>query len=89
MDPISVHGQGLPTAKPEDEGFSSTRLERLRAVMQEYVDQKKLAGVITVIARRGKVVHFECLGMRDLAAHKAMLPDTIFHPHHSRGSLVG
>lgn len=34
MEPTSDHGQGLPTGKPEDEGFSSTRLERLKAVMQ-------------------------------------------------------
>jgi len=63
---------------PEQVGLSSARLERLRAVMQGYVDQGKLAGLITLVSRRGKVAHFECFGMMDIEANKPMRPDTIF-----------
>jgi len=63
---------------PEEVGLSSARLERLRAVMQGYVDQGALAGLITLVARRGKVAHFECFGMMDIEAGKPMRPDTIF-----------
>jgi len=63
---------------PQEVGLSSARLERLRTVMQGYVDQGKLAGLITLVARRGKVAHFECFGMMDIEAGKPMRPDTIF-----------
>jgi CubicO group peptidase (beta-lactamase class C family) len=74
----SAPGQGLPTTTPEKVGLSSERLERLEEVMQEYVDQKKAAGMITMIARHGKVAHFERYGLRDLEEEKSMKLDTIF-----------
>jgi CubicO group peptidase (beta-lactamase class C family) len=46
--------------------------------MQGYVDEGKLAGVMTMIARRGKVAHFEKFGKMDIAADKPMEFDTIF-----------
>ncbi len=72
----SVSGQGLPTAKPNEMGFSSTRLNRIKPFMQSYVDQGKLPGLITMIARHGKVVHFEKYGVMDV--DKPMQFDTIF-----------
>jgi CubicO group peptidase (beta-lactamase class C family) len=62
---------------PESVGFSSTRLSRITTAMQGYVDAGQLPGVITVVARRGKVVHFECLGIMDVEADKPMRPDAI------------
>ena len=47
---------------PEEVGISSKRLERIRPIMQGYVDQKKISGLSTMIARKGKVVHFEQVG---------------------------
>jgi len=70
--------QGLPTATPEDVGMSSERLERINPVMQRYVDEGKLAGVLTMVARRGKVVHLETFGKMDIAKDKPMTEDTIF-----------
>jgi hypothetical protein len=49
--------------KPEALGFSSARLARINTAMQRYVDEKKLAGIVTLIARRGKVVHEEIIGI--------------------------
>ena len=74
--PQQVPGQGLPTAKPEDVGLSSTRLDRIKPFIQSYVDQGKLAGLITMVARQGKVVHFETYGRMD--TEKEMQHDTIF-----------
>ena len=50
---------------PEEVGMSLKRLERIRPVMQGYVDQKKNAGLSTMIVRKGKVVHFEQVGQLD------------------------
>ena len=41
---------------PEEVGLSSARLEELRTAAQGYVDQGKLAGLITVVARHGSQV---------------------------------
>jgi hypothetical protein len=53
----------MNTVSPEAQGFSSQRLTRLNTVMQRYVDEQQIAGVVTLIARRGQVVHFEKFGM--------------------------
>jgi len=68
----------MKTVAAEKVGLSSTRLQRISRVMQDYVDQHKLAGVLTTLARRGEVVHFECFGMMDIEADKPMQSDTIF-----------
>ena len=59
-----VWGQALPTAKPEQVGFSPERLQRLDAAMQQKVDDKQFAGIVTVLARHGKVVEFKTYGKR-------------------------
>ena len=69
---------GLPTAEPEAVGMSSERLERLDRVMQGYVDRNEVAGVVTLVARRGKVVHFSAKGQRDVEAGAPIGHDTIF-----------
>ena len=68
----------MRTSIPETVGFSSRRLARIVPGMQRYMDQGKLAGTVTMVARRGKVVHFECCGMQDIASGKPMSLDTIF-----------
>jgi CubicO group peptidase (beta-lactamase class C family) len=64
--------------KPETLGFSSERLERLHAVMQQEVDQKELAGIVTILARHGKVVEERTYGKKDIASEAPMTRDTIF-----------
>src|SRR5215210_7266328 len=63
---------------PESQGFSSTRLGRINTVMQRYVDERKLAGMVTLVARRGQTVHFETCGMADIASGAPMRHDTLF-----------
>lgn len=71
-------GEGLPRAKPEDVGLSTERLARIHAAMQRYVDRGEVAGVVTLVARRGRVVHLDSVGCRDAEAKAAMTDDTIF-----------
>ncbi len=77
-DSQEAQGAHVDIAKPEDLGFSSKRLARIDASMQRYVDEKKLAGIVTLIARKGRVVHFEKFGMADIEAGKPMQFDSIF-----------
>lgn len=50
---------------PESVGFSSSRLARIKDVMQDQVNQGNFAGISTLIARHGKVIHFEQVGLKD------------------------
>ncbi|MEZ4859847.1 MAG: serine hydrolase domain-containing protein [Caldilineaceae bacterium] len=68
----------MNTVQPETMGFSSQRLARINAKMQRYVDEQKLAGISSLIARRGKVVHYANFGMADIEAGKPMTEETIF-----------
>jgi CubicO group peptidase (beta-lactamase class C family) len=67
----------IAAAKPESVGFSSERLQRLEKGMQSYVDQKHLAGITTVLARHGKVVHEQAYGVMDLQSKAPMKTDSI------------
>ena len=73
----SARGQEIPTAKPDDVGLSAEKLARIAPAMQALVDDHKVAGAITMIARRGKVVYFEAVGLRDVAAELPMERDAI------------
>jgi CubicO group peptidase (beta-lactamase class C family) len=70
------HGNKLPAARPEQVGMSSERLDLIKPVMQKYIDENKLPGMITMVARHGKIVHSETYGSMD--ADKPMRPDAIF-----------
>ncbi|XOV87652.1 MAG: serine hydrolase domain-containing protein [Pseudomonadota bacterium] len=75
---IAAPKSGLPTAKPESVGMSSDRLKQVDRVMQRYIDDQLVPGTVTLVARKGKVVHFKAQGMRDVENSKPMTTDTIF-----------
>jgi CubicO group peptidase (beta-lactamase class C family) len=51
---------------------------RVRARMQAFVDQKEVAGAVTLVGTRDRVVSLVAVGRRDIAANLPMLPDTLF-----------
>jgi CubicO group peptidase (beta-lactamase class C family) len=53
-------------------------LGRIEPVMQGYVDRNQLPGLVTAIARDGRLAHLKCFGMMDIEAGKSMQDDTIF-----------
>ena len=69
---------GLIVVKPETVGMSAERLQRVTKRMQEYIDKGQVAGVVTLIARRGKVVHYEAQGYRNREQKVPMQKDDIF-----------
>jgi len=79
----------LPTAKPEDAGFSAEKLEALKAHFQGYVDDGKLAGLTTLVSRRGKVVHFETYGAQNTAAGLPTADDTLFRIYSMTKPITG
>jgi CubicO group peptidase (beta-lactamase class C family) len=69
--------QPLPSASPQSEGYSADRLERLHAMLKRHVDEKKHTGIISLIARHGRIVDWQTYGSRDLAGSLPMEKDTI------------
>ncbi len=59
--PLTVAAQ-LPTAEPADLGLSASRLGRLTETLQQHIDDGQLAGAVALVARRGKIAHFEAHG---------------------------
>jgi CubicO group peptidase (beta-lactamase class C family) len=75
--------------QPDSLGFSSDRLERLHAAMQGEVDQKALAGLVTLLVRHGKVEEERVYGKRDVASGTPMTPDTIFRIYSMTKPVTG
>ena len=69
---------GLPPMEAASVGMSAEGLDRIRPAMQAYIDDGRLAGVMTMVARQGHVVHWDTVGMRDLDAGDALEKDDIF-----------
>lgn len=68
----------LPTAKPESQGMSSARLERIGPAMDRYIDQHLVPGTVTLVSRNGKIVHLDARGKRWVEEDQPMTTDTIF-----------
>jgi len=84
--PAAHSQQPAPTVEmtsvpPESVGFSTERLERLHAAVQDEITSKHLAGAVTILARHGKVVEYRAYGTRDLATSAPMTKDTIFRDY--------
>ncbi|MBI4520851.1 MAG: beta-lactamase family protein [Gemmatimonadetes bacterium] len=68
----------LTTAKPEEVGLSPERLQRVREAVQRHIDDKNIAGAVTIVARRGRIAHFEAQGLMEIEGQKPMVTDAIF-----------
>jgi len=67
-----------PTGKPEDVGLSSERLARITQMVDRRIAAGDLAGAVTIVARKGKVVHHATQGVMDLESKKPMASSTMF-----------
>ncbi len=79
----------LPVAKPEEVGFSSERLARIRPAMQKFIDQKMVPNIVTLIAREGKIVHFDAQGYLDCESGIPATEDTIFRLYSNSKPITG
>src|SRR4051812_48503252 len=75
---LPVFGASIQVVKPEDVGLSSERLQRIHETMQRHIDAKDIAGAVTLVARKGRIAHFEAQGMMDYGSTKPLPRDAIF-----------
>ena len=74
----SAGASGLPTAKPEQVGLSSERLDRIGQALRADVERGRISGAVVVVARKGRVAYLQAVGFKDKAAGTPMTPDSIF-----------
>jgi CubicO group peptidase (beta-lactamase class C family) len=73
--PVKISGV---VAFPEDVGLSSERLERIANTVERSINDGRIAGAVTLVARHGKIAYFKAFGMADREAKKPMHTDNIF-----------
>jgi CubicO group peptidase (beta-lactamase class C family) len=75
----AVFSQSLPVAThPEDLGFSTPRLDRLRHQMKSDVESSRIPGAVTLIARNGKIAFLDTAGFAERATQTPMKTGAIF-----------
>ena len=79
----------LAVVSPETVGVSSGRLERLEAGMRAFVEQERLAGVHTMMARHGKIVHSSLAGVKDLRSGAPLTEDAIYRIYSMSKPITG
>ena len=88
-DTPTAAARDLKILAPEAAGFSSQRLQKLDASMQSLTDSKQIAGIVTLAARHGKIVHWKSFGMQDLASGRPMPKDAIFRIYSMTKPVIG
>ena len=67
------------STRPEALGLSSERLARIDAHLKSrFIDPGKIAGCLTLVARRGEIAYLSPLGLMDRERGTPMTEDTIF-----------
>ena len=76
-------------AKPADVGMDEAKLAELGAAMKKFVDDGKLPGVVSLVARKGKIVHYQAYGKKDLESGSPMTKDTIVRIYSMTKPITG
>ena len=78
-----------PTAKPEEVGFSADRLHRVNDLVQRHITAGDFSGAVTLVARNGRIAHFEAQGLMDIESAKPMQKDAVFQIMSMTKPVVG
>lgn len=67
----------MNSISPQDHGFDTARLNRIKPWMQRYVDERKYPGSSVLIKRHGDEVLFNATGQRNIKENLAFERDTV------------
>jgi CubicO group peptidase (beta-lactamase class C family) len=79
----------LASATPESVGISAERLSKLDAATKRLVDDKQVAGLVTLLERHGKVVNFNAVGQLDVRKADTVQKDSIFRIYSMTKPVTG
>jgi CubicO group peptidase (beta-lactamase class C family) len=75
---LPLAAASIQATKPEEVGLSSERLQRIHQTVQRHIEEHDISGAVTVVARKGRIVHYEAHGVMDLESKKPMAKDGLF-----------
>jgi CubicO group peptidase (beta-lactamase class C family) len=75
---LPLAAASVQAGKPEEVGLASDRLQRIHETMQRHIAAGDISGAVTLVARKGRIAHFEAHGLMDMDAKKPMQKDAIF-----------
>lgn len=74
-----ANAQGLPVVQPQTVGMSAEKLNRIDALVEKDIADKKLPGAVVIVGHKGKIVYRKAFGNRALVpTPEKMTIDTIF-----------
>ena len=79
----------LPFGDAAALGFDAQRLAQIGPAMQAYIDDRRVPNLVTLIARRGQVVHLEARGVLSFETGKPATPDSLFRMFSNTKPLAG
>jgi CubicO group peptidase (beta-lactamase class C family) len=68
----------VPIGTAEEVGLSTERLTRINEAVQRHIAAGTVAGAVTLVARRGKIAHFDAQGVMDVDTKRPMAKDNLF-----------
>jgi len=74
----SAPAPAVERVRPEDVGLSSERLGRLGEFVLGEMEKRRIAGAVTLVARRGKIAYLEAAGKADVEEGRALETDALF-----------
>ena len=86
---VVASARDLAPAAPESVGIAADRLSRLNAAMKRLVDDKQVAGLVTLLERHGKVVHYNAAGVLDVRKPDLVQKDSIFRIYSMSKPVTG
>ena len=89
VSPAFADVDAMPMVEPESVGMSSERLGRIGQGLGRLIDAGHIPGTVSLVARRGKIVHFEARGLRNVEAGLPMETDTIFRLYSQTKPVTG
>jgi CubicO group peptidase (beta-lactamase class C family) len=78
----------LPRATPESVGLATPQLRQATALLNQFVAEQKIAGAVAAVARKGKLVYLEPVGVQALDARTPMAADSIFRIYSMTKSIT-
>jgi CubicO group peptidase (beta-lactamase class C family) len=74
----SAQQPALPRVAPETVGLSSAGLARVGALLEQVVQEQRIAGAVVGVARRGQLAYLASAGVQDLATRAPMTEQSLF-----------
>jgi CubicO group peptidase (beta-lactamase class C family) len=89
LSPVHLRAEALPSAAPDAVGLATAPLAKVDSLMNSYVEDGKLAGIVMLIARDGKVAHAGVYGKMNIEANQPMKRDTLFRIYSMSKPITG